>query len=83
MKTIYQAKYSALIEQLITARRNAGLTQAEIAKILDKPQSYVAKIEGKDRKLDVVEFVELCETIGQEPSELIKIIQRTPSSQTT
>lgn len=83
MKTIYQAKYSALIERLIAARRNAGLTQAEIAKILDKPQSYVAKIEGKDRKLDVVEFVELCETIGQEPSELIKIIQRTPSSQTT
>lgn len=80
MKTIYQAKYSALIERLIAARRNAGLTQAEIAKILDKPQSYVAKIEGKDRKLDVMEFVELCETIGQEPSELIKIIQRAPST---
>ena len=80
MKTIYQAKYSALIERLIAARRNAGLTQAEIAKILDKPQSYVAKIEGKDRKLDVMEFVELCETIGQEPSELIKVIQRMPSA---
>lgn len=75
LKTIYQARYSALIESLVLARKELNITQLDIAKILGKPQSYVAKIEGKDRKLDVVEFVELCEAINQNPSELIKILQ--------
>lgn len=75
MKTIYQAKYSKLIDALIKARKTAGLTQADAAKQLNKPQSYVAKIEGQDRKLDVMEFVELCEVIREDPSELIKHLQ--------
>ena len=74
LKTIYQIRYSALIESLIASRKELDLTQLEVAQRLGKPQSYVAKIEGKDRKLDVVEFVELCEAIHQDPSELIRIL---------
>lgn len=74
VKTIYQERYLRLINALIQARKNAGLTQAQVAEKLSKPQSYIAKIEGADRKLDVVEFVELCETIHQDPSELIKVL---------
>lgn len=74
LKTIYQIRYSALIEVLILARKQLDLTQLEVAQRLGKPQSYIAKIEGKDRKLDVVEFVELCEAIHQDPSELIKYL---------
>ena len=59
----------------MTARKTAGLTQADVAKQLNKPQSYVAKIEGKDRKLDVMEFIELCEVVREDPSELIKHLQ--------
>lgn len=75
LKTIYQIRYSVLIESLIAARKELDLTQLEVAQRLGKPQSYIAKIEGKDRKLDVVEFVELCETIHQDPSELIKVLR--------
>ena len=50
------------------------MTQLEVAQRLGKPQSYVAKIEGKDRKLDVMEFVALCEAIHQDPSELIRVL---------
>ena len=74
MKTIYQIRYATLIESLIAARKELDLTQLEVAQRLGKPQSYVAKIEGKDRKLDVVEFVELCEAIHQDPSELIRVL---------
>lgn len=59
----------------MTARKTAGLTQTDVAKQLDKPQSYVAKIEGKDRKLDVMEFIELCEIIRKDPSELLKMLR--------
>lgn len=78
LKTIYQARYATFIDALISARKDQSLTQLEVAQALGKPQSYIAKIEGKDRKLDVVEFVALCEAIHQDPCNLIKVLQGTP-----
>lgn len=75
MKTIYQEPYLRLVQALVQARKNAGLTQTQVAEKLSKPQSYIAKVEGADRKLDVMEFVELCEAIHQNPSELIKLLK--------
>lgn len=75
MKTIYQQRYQTLIDCLITVRKQAQLTQADIANQLGKPQSYIAKVEGKDRKLDVLEYVELCEALKVQPSEMIKLIE--------
>lgn len=72
VKTIYQARYQAFIEALVVARKKAGLTQMQVADRLSKPQSYVAKIEGSDRKLDVLEFVTLCQVINIDPSEMIQ-----------
>ena len=76
MKTIYQQRYQILIDCLIAARKQANLTQAEIAQKLGKPQSYIAKIEGKDRKLDILEYVEICEVLKIQPSEIIRIIEK-------
>jgi len=75
VKTIYQEPYLRLVQALVQARKNAGLTQTQVAEKLAKPQSYIAKVEGADRKLDVMEFVELCEAIHQNPSELIKLLK--------
>ena len=74
-KTIYQESYQAFIKQLVLARKASGLTQMQVAEKLSKPQSYIAKVEGADRKSDVMEFVELCEAIHQDPSELIKLLK--------
>ncbi|MCB1657505.1 MAG: helix-turn-helix transcriptional regulator [Pseudomonadales bacterium] len=74
MKTIYQERYKAFIKELVLARKASGLTQMQVAEKLAKPQSYVAKVEGADRKLDVMEFVALCKVIQQDPSELIKLL---------
>ena len=38
-------------------RLDAGLTQADLAERLDKPQSFVAKVETQERRLDLIEFV--------------------------
>ena len=75
VKTIYQESYKAFIKELVLARKASGLTQMQVAEKLSKPQSYIAKVEGADRKLDVMEFVELCEVIHQDPSELIKLLK--------
>lgn len=47
----------ALIEELRRVRLQAGLTQTVLAVKLGVAQSYVAKVEGAERRLDVVEFV--------------------------
>lgn len=75
VKTIYQEPYLRLVQALVQARKNAGLTQTQVAEKLAKPQSYIAKVEGADRKLDVMEFVELCEAIYLDPSEFIKLLK--------
>lgn len=56
-----QAKsYRLLREALIEARHATGMTQAELAKALGRPQSFVAKYEGGERYVDAVELVALC-----------------------
>ena len=59
-------------------RTSAALTQAELAARLNRPQSFVAKYESGERRLDVVEFIEVAAAIGFDPAEFVKAL----SSQT-
>ena len=52
-------------------RLSAGLTQQQVADALGRPQSFVAKYENGERRIDIVEFVEICEVIGIKPSTAI------------
>lgn len=44
----------------------AGLTQAELSKALDRPQSYVSKYETGERKLDYIEINDICKALDVE-----------------
>ncbi len=55
-KTLRTPEHVYLCQRLRQARLDAGLTQADLAERLDKPQSFVAKVETKERRLDVIEF---------------------------
>lgn len=57
MKTLRTPQHTALIRELKRLRIDAGLTQATLAMKLGVAQSYVAKVEGGERRLDVVEFI--------------------------
>ncbi|MGO4513192.1 helix-turn-helix domain-containing protein [Bradyrhizobium sp. 2TAF36] len=57
---------------MIAARKDAGLTQSALARRLRKPQSFVAKYEGGERRLDVVEFVAVVRAIGRDPVKLLQ-----------
>jgi len=65
-------RYQHLRELLISARRAAGLTQHEVAERLGRPQSFVAKYEGGERRLDVIEFIAVSEALGRHPLEIMK-----------
>lgn len=51
-------------ELLIAGRKNAGLTQQKLARILGRPQSFVAKYEVGERFLDAVEFIAIASTLN-------------------
>ena len=67
-------EYRALTETLRKARRNAGLTQQQLADRLGKPQSYLAKVEGGERRIDVIEFIALAKALGDTPSTLFETL---------
>ena len=71
-RSIHTARYGALREALVAAREAADLTQASVADALGRPQSYVSKVEAGERRLDVVEFLELAETLGADPLAIVE-----------
>ena len=61
----------ALMQVLVKARNEKTITQQELANRLSRPQSYIAKVETGERRLDVVEFIEWADALGITPAELI------------
>jgi transcriptional regulator with XRE-family HTH domain len=59
---------------MVAARKQAGLTQHELARRLKRPQSFVAKYEGGERRIDVVEFVAIVRAIGADPVRLLRAL---------
>lgn len=73
-KSIYSERHELLCELLTNARLEANLTQQTVADRLGQPQSYIAKIEGGERRLDVIEFIELCEQIETDPQRILAAV---------
>jgi transcriptional regulator with XRE-family HTH domain len=65
-----------LRQRLKEARLAAGLRQVDVADALGRPQSYVAKIESGERKVDFVEVLDLCAVIGLDPTVLAQELRR-------
>jgi transcriptional regulator with XRE-family HTH domain len=63
--------YEAAINHLIEIRKSAGLSQRDLAERLGKPRSFVSKLESRERRLDVVEFLAYSKALGVDPSELV------------
>jgi len=59
MRSTHSARYRRLLARLREARLDAGLTQAEVAKALRRPQSFVSKCESGERRVDVIELQDL------------------------
>ena len=71
-KSIYSKRYRQFLELLIQARKEADLTQVEVASRLDRPQSFVSKYENGERRLDVVEFLDVAKAIDFDAVKLMR-----------
>ena len=75
-KSLYSRQHQRLCELLTQARLAAGLTQVDVARRLGKPQSFVSKYEGGERRLDVIEFLAIAHAIGIDPAAILAELQR-------
>ncbi len=64
---IYSIEHQRLREILKRERLAAGLRQSDVAVRTGRSQAYISKFEQGDLRLDVVDFVRLCTTIGCDP----------------
>lgn len=72
MKSIYSQSYRTLIERIAKSRKDAGITQAELAEKLGRPQSFVSKLESGERRIDVIEYLHVAKHIGFDPCVLMQ-----------
>lgn len=75
-KSLRSRRHRALLAVLVGSRKEAGLTQREVAAKWKRPQSTVAAIESGERRLDVVEFFDLAEALGVDPLALFERVAR-------
>ena len=54
--TIYSKEHRMLVEKLKKARKEAGLDQEAVAKLLGVTQSYISKVESGQRRIDIVQL---------------------------
>jgi transcriptional regulator with XRE-family HTH domain len=73
-KSLHSPEHAALCRLLLAARRKAGLTQQIVAKRLKRPQSFVAKIEGGERRLDVLEFLDFMHAVEADPIKILRTL---------
>jgi transcriptional regulator with XRE-family HTH domain len=74
-RSVFTQKYKHLCELLVQARESQGLTQATVANRLNRPQSFVSKYENGERRLDVIEFLEVAAALGVEAESLLATVQ--------
>jgi len=61
---------------LIEARKATGLTQVQVARKLGRPQSFVSKYETGERRLDVIEFLEIAGALKLDPASFLRRLRR-------
>lgn len=71
-KTISSKKHREFCDLLKEARQKAGLTQFELAEKLKRPQSFVAKYESGDRRIDIIEMIEIAKHIKADPKKILE-----------
>jgi len=75
-KTIYRQEHRLLADLLRELREKAGLTQADLAPRLGRPQNRISDFERGGRRIDVIEFLDYCAAIDVSAVSVLNKLQR-------
>lgn len=76
-KSLHTPQYGVFRSLMADLRVTAKLPQSELAARLGAPQSFVSKYESGERRLDVIEFVSVCDALGVAPDLILKKLVKT------
>lgn len=75
-KSIHSPEYQRLARLLRQLRHDAGLRQVDLAQRLGRPQSFVAKYEVGERRLDLIELRTICVELGVDLLDFVRRIEQ-------
>lgn len=75
-KKVYITQRSRLVSLLREIRIEAGLTQMGLAERIERDQTFVSKYESGQRRLDVLELREICQSIGLTLEEFVRRLEK-------
>jgi hypothetical protein len=76
LSSLFPDLYEECLTGLVEARKRAEVTQTKLAAQLQRPQSFVAKYEGRERRLDVAEYLMIARALGADPYKLLRVAER-------
>ena len=74
--SINTKEMQALTNWLKQARQDQNFSMRALAERMDKPHSFVQKVEQGERRLDVVEYVWYCRKLGVDPQDGLILIEQ-------
>ena len=72
--TVFSPEYKRLVQLLIEAREQKGLTQAELGRLLRTHQAFVSRYERRQRRLDIIELLHIAEALDIDPYFILAYI---------
>jgi transcriptional regulator with XRE-family HTH domain len=77
-KSVFTKQYALFLSLLASLREEKGISQRALSKRLKKVPTYVSKYERGERRLDVIEFLEIAKALDADPVKIIKQLVDTP-----
>ncbi|AQW70234.1 helix-turn-helix domain-containing protein [Pseudomonas parafulva] len=74
VRSLHTPAYEIFRRLLVEVRERQGMTQVDLAKRLGRPQSFISKYENGERRLDVIEFISICDALEVEAAVLFKSV---------
>lgn len=79
-KSVFSDAHDVLVEALVSARRDAGVLQEDLASRIGKNQSFISRIESGQRRVDILEFVALARALAVDPAKLFqRVLSKLPA----
>lgn len=73
--SLHTPAYRRFLQALVAFRKAKGVTQVQLAERVGRTQVWVSKNERGDRRLDVLEIVEIARGMGVEPADITALAE--------
>ncbi|KUM25972.1 DNA-binding protein [Mesorhizobium loti] len=77
-KSVHSTRHKMVAAALASQRRAKGMSQADVAKVLGRHQPFIANIESGERRVDLVELLDIAKIIDLDVVALVRDLQDSP-----